>query len=145
MNALQQTYAIKKSAYETMIASSNPNVNELKRLNTELSNLLTQMLTELAKVKEDAGHIEQYRNDLVRKLVAVQKDYTTLLSEREQLRTLRALREYEETKFNAAFFWYGLAFVIVTVVFFFILLWKGYKAPTIPTTTSSATTMPAFT
>lgn len=59
MNALQQTYAIKKSAYETMIASRNPNVNELKKLNTELSFLLTQMLNELAKVKEDAGHIEQ--------------------------------------------------------------------------------------
>lgn len=145
MNALQQTYAIKKSAYETMIASSNPNVNELKRLNTELSNLLTQMLNELAKVKEDAGHIEQYRNDLVRKLVAIQKDHTTLLSEREQLRTLRALREYEETKFNAAFFWYGLVFTILAILFFFILLWKGYKAPTIPTTTSSATTMPPFT
>ena len=145
MNALQQTYVMKKSAYETMIASSNPNVNELKRLNIELSNLLTQMLTELAKVRQDAGHIEQYRNELVRKLVVIQKDYTTLLNEREQLHTLRALRAHEETKFNAAFFWYGLAFAIVSVVFFFILLWKGYKTPTIPTTTSSATTMPPFT
>jgi hypothetical protein len=145
MNALQQTYAIKKSAYETMIASSNPNVNELKRLNNELSFLLTQMLTELAKVRQDAGHIEQYRNDLVRKLVVIQKDYTTLLNEREQLRTLRALREYEETKFNAAFFWYGLVFTILAILFFFILLWKGHKATTSPITTSSATTMPPFT
>jgi hypothetical protein len=145
MNALQQTYAIKKSAYETMIASSNPNVNELKRLNTELSFLLTQMLTELAKVKQDAGHIEQYRNELVRKLVAVQKDYTTLLNKREQLKTLRALREYEETKFNASFFWYGLAFTILAILFFFILLWKGHKATTIPTTTSSAMTIPPLT
>lgn len=145
MNTLEQTYAIKKASYEAMIRSNNPNVNELKRLNNELSFLLTQMLTELAKVRQDAGHIEQYRNELVRKLVSVQKDYTTLLSERQQLHTLRALREHEEMKFNAVFFWYGLAFAIVSVVFFFILLWKGYKTPTIPTTTSSATTMPAFT
>ena len=145
MNALQQTYVMKKSAYETMIASSNPNVNELKRLNIELSNLLTQMLTELAKVRQDAGHIEQYRNELVRKLVVIQKDYTTLLNEREQLHTLRALRAHEEIKFNSAFFWYGLAFTIVAILFFFILLWKGHKATTIPTTTSSATTMPPFT
>jgi hypothetical protein len=145
MNTLEQTYAIKKASYEAMIRSNNPNVNEVKRLNNELSFLLTQMLTELAKVRQDAGHIEQYRNDLVRKLVAVQKDYTTLLNEREQLRTLRALREYEETKFNAAFFWYGLAFTIVAILFFFILLWKGHKATTSPITTSSATTMPPFT
>jgi triphosphoribosyl-dephospho-CoA synthetase len=145
MNSLEQTFAIKKATYEARIASSNPNVEELKKLNTELSTLLTQILSELGKVKQDAGHIEQYRNELVRKLVAVQKDYTTLLNEREQLHTLRALRAYEEMKFNAAFFWYGLAFSIVAVIFFFILLWKGYKAPTIPTTTSSATTIPAFT
>ncbi len=145
MNTLEQTYAIKKASYEAMIRSSNPNLNELKRLNNELSFLLTQMLTELAKVRQEAGHIEQYRNELVRKLVAVQKDYTTLLSERQQLKTLRALREYEETKFNAAFFWYGLAFTIVVILFFFILLWKGHKTTTSPTTTSSATMMPPLT
>jgi hypothetical protein len=145
MNTLEQTYAIKKASYEAMIRSNNPNVNEVKRLNNELSFLLTQMLTELAKVRQDAGHIEQYRNDLVRKLVVIQKDYTTLLNEREQLRTLRALREYEETKFNAAFFWYGLVFTILAILFFFILLWKGHKATTSPITTSSATTMPPFT
>jgi hypothetical protein len=145
MNSLEQTYAIKKASYEAMIRSSNPNVNELKRLNTELSGILTQILSELAKVKQDAGHIEQYRNELVRKLVAVQKDYTTLLNEREQLKTLRALREYEETKFNASFFWYGLAFTILAILFFFILLWKGHKATTIPTTTSSAMTIPPLT
>ena len=145
MNSLEQSFAIKKSIYEAKIASSNPNVEELKRLNTELSGILTQILSELAKVKQDAGHIEQYRNELVRKLVAVQKDYTTLLNEREQLHTLRALRAHEEMKFNASFFWYGLAFTIVAILFFFILLWKGHKAPTIPTTTSNAMTMPALT
>ena len=142
MNALEQTYAIKKESYEVMIRSRNPNVNELRRLNNELSFILT---TELAKVKQDAGHIEQYRNELVRKLVAVQKDYTTLLNEREKLHALRALRAHEEMKFNAVFFWYGLVFAILAILFFFILLWKGYKVPTIPTTTSSATTMPALT
>jgi hypothetical protein len=136
---------MKKSAYETMIASRNPNMNEIRRLNAELSFLLTQMLNELAKVRQDAGHIEKYRNDLVRKLVAIQKDHTTLLSERQQLKTLRALREYEETKFNAAFFWYGLAFTIVIILFFFILLWKGHKTTTSPTTTNSATMMPPLT
>ena len=145
MNALEQTYAIKKESYEVMIRSRNPNVNELRRLNNELSFLLTEMLTELAKVKQDAGHIEQYRNELVRKLVAVQKDYTTLLNEREKLHALRALRAHEEMKFNAVFFWYGLVFAILAILFFLILLWKGYKVPTIPTTTSSATTMPALT
>jgi recombinational DNA repair ATPase RecF len=145
MDALEKSYAIKKSTYEAMISSRNPNVVELKKLNTELSYLLTQMLNELAKVKQDAGHIEQYRNELVRKLVAIQKDYNGLVNERSNLVTLRALRTYEETKFNAVFFWYGLAFSILVILFFFILLWKGHKAATIPTTTNSATTIPPLT
>jgi hypothetical protein len=146
MDTLEQSYAIKRKAYDTLIASSSPNVSEIKKLNQELSEILNSMLTELAKVKEDAGHIEQYRDELVKKLVAVQKDYNKLLDERDQAATLRALRGHEEVKFNSTFFWYAVALAIVSVIFFFVLMWKGgYKAPTIPTTMSNPTTMAPFT
>ena len=146
MEVLEQSYAAKRKEYDALIASNNPNVSEIKRLNQELSGILNGMLTELAKVKEDAGHIEQYRDELVKKLVAVQKDYNKLIDERDQAATLRALRGREEVKFNSTFFWYAVALAIVSVIFFFVLMWKGgYKAPTIPTTMSNPTTMAPFT
>jgi hypothetical protein len=146
MEVLERSYALKRKEYDAMIASSTPNILEIKKLNTELSGILNSMLTELAKVKEDAGHIEQYRNELVKKLVAVQKDYNKLLDERDDLATLKALRGHQEVKFNAVFFWYAIALAVVSVIFFFVLMWKGgYKAPTIPTMTSNPMTMAPFT
>jgi hypothetical protein len=129
-----------------MIASRSPNVAEIKKLNKELSTILNSMLTELAKVKDEAGHIDQYRDELVKKLVAIQNDYNKLLDERDDVATIKALRGHQEVKFNAVFFWYAVALAIVSVIFFFVLMWKGgYKAPTIPTMTSSPITIAPFT
>jgi len=146
MDVLERNYVLKRKEYDALIASNNPNIDQIKKLNKELSALLDSMLVELAKVKEDAGHIERHRDDLVRKLVSIQKDYNNLLDERDQVATLRALRGHQEVKFNGVFFWYAVALAIVSVIFFFVLMWKGgYKAPTIPTITSIPITMAPFT
>jgi cell division protein FtsB len=146
MDALERSYSAKRKQYDTMIASRNPNIAEIKKLNKELSAILDSMLTELAKVKEDAGHIEEYRNELVKKLVAVQKDYNNLADERDDLATLKALRGHQEVQFNSTFFYYAIALAIVSIIFFFVLMWKGgYRAPTMPTMMSSPTTMAPFT
>ena len=146
MNVLERNYVLKRKEYDALIASNNPNIDQIKKLNKELSALLDSMLVELAKVKEDAGHIEEYRNELVKKLVAVQKDYNNMANERDDLATLRALRGHQEVKFNSTFFWYAVALAIVSVIFFFVLMWKGgYKTPTMPTMMSSPTTMAPFT
>lgn len=149
MDALERSYQTKKAAYENMIKSSHPDVAKLKQMNDELSSLLNSMMLELAKVKEDAGHIEQYRQELVAKLVAIQKDYTALAemqsAERDNIETLRALRTHEETKFNGTLIWYSIALGFVSIFFFLVLMWKGgYKAPAIPTPMISATSTPAF-
>jgi hypothetical protein len=146
MNVLERNYALKRREYDALIASSNPNIDQIKKLNKELSALLDSMLVELAKVKEDAGHIERHRDDLVKKLVEVQKDYNNLIDEKDDLATLKALRGHQEVKFNGVFFWYAVALAIVSVIFFFVLMWKGgYKAPAIPTMMSSPITTAPFT
>jgi len=146
MDVLERNYVSKRKEYDAMIASSSPNVAEIKKLNKELSTILNSMLTELAKVKDEAGHIDQYRDELVKKLVAIQNDYNKLLDERDDVATIKALRGHQEVKFNAVFFWYAVALAIVSVIFFFVLMWKGgYKAPTIPTMMSSPTTIAPFT
>lgn len=146
MDVLERNYVSKRKEYDAMIASRSPNVAEIKKLNKELSTILNSMLTELAKVKDEAGHIDQYRDELVKKLVAIQNDYNKLLDERDDVATIKALRGHQEVKFNAVFFWYAVALAVVSVIFFFVLMWKGgYKAPTIPTMTSSPITIAPFT
>jgi hypothetical protein len=145
MDALEIEYRQKKNEYDTLIASPNPSVEHLKEVNIELSEILNEMLKELAKVKETAGHVESVRNDLVKKLVKIQKEYTAIIGDVDQVETLRALHSHEDAKFKAVFFWYGLSLALLSTVFFFVLLWKGgYKAPTMPTMMSSPTTTAPF-
>jgi len=145
MDALEIEYRQKKNEYDTLIASSTPDVEHIKEVNLELSGILNEMLTELAKVKETAGHIEYVRNDLVKKLVKIQKEYTAIIGDVDQVETLRAIHSHEDAKFKAVFFWYGLSLALLSIVFFLVLMWKGgYKAPTMPTMMRSPTTTAPF-
>jgi hypothetical protein len=145
MDGLEKNYSDKKKEYDALIASPNPDVEHLKEVNLELSEILNEMLTELSKVKETAGHVEALRNDLLKKLVAIQKDYTAMIGDVDQVETLRALHSHEDAKFKAVFFWYGLSLALLSIVFFFVLMWKGgYKAPTMPTIISRPITTAPF-
>jgi len=147
MDALERDYRTKRAEYVRLIALNNPtNLPQIQRLNNELSGILHRMLEEVAKVRGGADKLNTYRDELMRKLVKIQNDSSILLKQKDQYETLRSLRMHEQIKFDKRLFWYLLSLAIVTLIFIIVLIWKGgYKLPTMPTTTSSATTMPALT
>jgi hypothetical protein len=147
MDALERDYKTKRAEYDRLIALNNPvNLSQIQFLNGQLSVILHRMLEEVAKVRGDANKLNPYRDELMRKLVKIQNDSSILLKQKDQYETLRSLRMHEQTKFDKRLFWYLLLLAIVTLIFIIVLIWKGgYKLPTMPTTTSSATTMPALT
>jgi capsule polysaccharide export protein KpsE/RkpR len=147
MDALERDYRTKRAEYDRLISLNNPaNLPQIQSLNSELSVILHRMLEEVAKIRGSANNLQTYRDDLMRKLLKIQNESSILLKQKDQYETLRALQAYEKTKFDATLFWYLLSLAIFTVIFIIVLLWKGgYKLPTMPTTTSSATTIPALT
>ena len=147
MDALEREYRVVKTQYDSLIALNNPaNLPRIQNLNIGLSAILHRMLEEVSKVRGDANKLNPYRDELMRKLVKIQNDSSILLKQKDQYETLRSLRMHEQTKFDKRLFWYLLSLAIVTLIFIIVLIWKGgYKLPTMPTTTSSATTMPALT
>jgi len=147
MDALERDYRTKRAEYDRLIALNNPvNLPQIQQLNVQLSGILHRMLEEVSKVRGDANKLNPYRDELMRKLVKIQNDSSILLKQKDQYETLRSLRMHEQTKFDKRLFWYLLSLGIVTLIFIIVLIWKGgYKLPTMPTTTSSATTMPALT
>jgi len=147
MDALESSYKTKRAEYNTLIALNDPDkLPRIRQLNSELSEILHRMLEEVTKVKGEANNLKSYRDELMQKLVKIQKESSILMKQRDQYETLRALQAHEKTKFDATLFWYLLLLGIVTLIFIIVLIWKGgYKLPTMPTTTNSATTMPAFT
>jgi hypothetical protein len=147
MDALERDYRNTKSHYDSLIARNNPSlIFQIHHVNFQLSMILHRMLEEVSKVRGDANKLKPYRDELMRKLIKIQNDSSILLKQKDQYETLRSLRMHEQTKFDKRLFWYLLLLGIVTFIFIIVLIWKGgYKLPTMPTTTSSATTMPALT
>jgi hypothetical protein len=147
MNALEREYKVVKEKYDSLIALNNPtNLPIIQRLNSELSRILHSMLEEVSKIRGDAGKLNPYRDELMKKLIKIQNESSILLKQKDQYETLRALQAHEKIKFDDTLFWYLISLAIVTIIFIVVLLWKGgYKLPAIPITTSSATTIPAFT
>lgn len=146
MQALESQYEAKKRDYDTLVAANNPTANSARitTLNGEMAALLQEMLSQVTTMRGNAARLESYRDELIRKLVGVQNERTLLQEQKDQYATLHKLQTYEQTVFNSTLFWYAAALGIVFVIFFFILVQKGQSAPTMPTTTTSATTMPAF-
>ena len=146
MQALESQYEAKKRDYDTLVAANNPTANSARitTLNGEMAALLQEMLSQVTTMRGNAARLESYRDELIRKLVGVQNERTLLQEQKDQYAALHKLQTHEQTVFNSTLFWYAAALGIVFVIFFFILVQKGQSAPTMPTTTTSATTMPAF-
>lgn len=147
MNTLERDYITIRAEYDKLIALNKPeNLPQIQHLNYRLAMVLHTMLEEVTKVKGEANKLNPYRDELMKKLIKIQNESSILLKQKDQYETLRALQTHEKTKFDAALFWYMILLFIFTLTFICVLLWKGgYKLPTMPTTTSSATTMPALT
>jgi len=145
MDTLESTYETKKKQYDDLVTANSPaNSEKIATLNTELATLLHDMLAQVATMKGNADKLESYRDVLIRKLISFQNERTIMQTQKDEYSALQRLQSHEQTVFNSSFFWYGIVLAIVFVIFFFTLLRKGHSAPTIPTMTTSATTMPAF-
>jgi hypothetical protein len=142
MEDLQKAYATKFHEYEQLIQTGDANnVEKIRQLNLELSELLTKMMTELGQVQTNNHLLEQYTKDLNDKLVRIQNDYNALAKKKDTLQTLQGIREHQQATFSGAFFWYSIALFIALLLFFFLLI---YKVAAKPATTASATTTPAL-
>jgi nitrogen fixation/metabolism regulation signal transduction histidine kinase len=146
MEGLEATYKTMKQQYDALIAENKPaNLPQISALNTKMSGLLQEMIGEVTKMKGNAAKLKTYRDELVTKLVSVQNDFSLMQQQKDEYETLTLLQTHEQTVFYSTFFWYGIALGIVAFAFLIVLARSGQSAPTMPTTTMSAMTRPAFT
>ena len=146
MDGLEATYKTMKQQYDALIAENKPaNLPQISALNTKMSGLLQEMIGEVAKMKGNAAKLKTYRDELMTKLVSVQNDFSLMQQQKDEYETLTLLQTHEQTVFYSTFFWYGIALGIVAFAFLIVLARSGQSAPTMPTTTMSAMTRPAFT
>lgn len=130
MSDLRNQYEQKKKQYDALIEKGDASkMPEIRRLNKELSALLSQLLENSARYKTAD------EDELIRRLQQIQKDYNGLLTSTDDLETLRRIRAYESDTSKRDLFWYIVGMIIaglLLLVFLFVFQRESSIATTAP-------------
>jgi len=135
MDALNAKYAKLMALYEDHVKQAmdtgdiQAHVETLKTLNEQIADVLDQMIAITAKAKE--SHATLARDDLMRKLDRIQKDYNGLAQSSDQLETLKRIRSDQTVAVNQ-FFWTYFWLFIVLCLFVLVMLFFKKAAPALP-------------
>lgn len=131
----EQVKSIRSEAQATQVSE------QLKALNVKLANVLERMM---AFQSESPSEV---RDELVRRLAEIQRDYNGLLVSTDKLTTLRTIRQHETKATNQTLSIYLFVFIALAVALLVMMLWKGgsqtYETTAITPTSPAA--MNAFT
>jgi hypothetical protein len=144
MDALNAKYAKLMALYEDHVKQAmdsgdiQQHVETLKTLNEQIADVLDQMIAITAKAKE--SHATLARDDLMRKLDRIQKDYNGLAQSSDQLETLKRIRRDQTGTVNQ-FFWTYFWLFIVLCLFVLVMLFFKKSVPAMPAPQSSVNVM----
>jgi len=152
MKELEAKYLQQRDAYDALIQDIEgkdlkQQIGTIADLNLEISDTLSKMMSLLDVSKAETEDIVFYRQKLEERLLKFQNDYNLLRSNRDEMETLRRIREYEEVKANTSLNLYLIGFALLCVVLVFVMFVFGRYRSSEPiyAIPSAATTMPAFT
>lgn len=147
---LDNTYKRQVAAYEAVISQSiranDPaRIAELRKQSEEIQNTLNKMIENLTYLKKETPDIRSQRDSLLEKLRRIQRDYSAMLVNTDDLETLRRIREQENGEAHRQLLLYLMAFLFLTMVLLVYLMYVGRSAETTPTATAIPTMSPALT
>ena len=130
-------------------ALSNPakmqgNIEKMKTINTEMAAMLDSTIHEMT-ASGPSGDLTRQRDELIEKLVRIQRDYNGLLTNTDKLETLRRIRGFQETDWKSKLRIYIIALAVLAVVLALFVLFRRQKTLSTAMAPMSATSTPAFT
>jgi hypothetical protein len=120
------------------------NVEKMKVINARMAEILDSTIHGMTESGME-GELGKQRDELIQKLVRIQRDYNGLLINTDTLETLRRIRGFEESDWKKKLNLYFLIFLALAVVFFFILLIRRQKVVSTNTAPTSASSAPPLT
>lgn len=150
MESLDATYQQQVAAYEAaMNASIQQNdasrLPELRTMSEGIQATLNNMIENLTYLKKDTPDITLERDALLETLRRIQRDYSAMLVNTDDLETLRRIREQEGGEARRILLLYLAAFLFVTCMLLVYLMFTGRNTPTSATTAAMPTMSPALT
>ena len=151
MNELQAQYTALTDTYNSLIdeAVQDPtkvqtNFSQIVDVARQRTEVVDQMLQQVALSNQSSSDIQQLRDELVTRLRRIQQDYNGLQTNTDKLETLRRIRTFQDTSWKSTLAMYLTAFVVLVILVFVAILFARQRdsATMSPTTT---TMRPAFT
>jgi uncharacterized protein YjcR len=146
MDNLQKQYSEAAALYEAEVQAAiaskdiTPHLETLKTLNARISVILDKMVEATAKAKDESGNLSQYREQLMDNLRRIQKDYSGLSQNTDQLETLRRIRRNQLQTAHQYFSTYFFLFMLFCLTLMLLLIFRQKKESTTSTPVSAATT-----
>jgi small-conductance mechanosensitive channel len=149
MDELKAKYLRQSAEYDTAVDSAIASgdmtqIKRIKELNAAMSKTLNAMIEKLTFLKKDSPSLKQERDGLVQNLRRIQQDYNGLLTNTDELETLRRIRQQASVEGDRQLNWYLFAFFLFACILLFYLVFYGKSEPT-AMIASTVPTMPALT
>lgn len=148
--SLDSAYRKQVAAYEAAMQSSvrqkDPSkLAELRTMSEQIQATLNKMIENLTYLKKETPDIRAERDALLEKLRRIQRDYSEMIVNTDDLETLRRIRETEGGEARRQLLLYLAAFLFVCVMLIVYLMFVGRKKETSATTVPTPTMSPALT
>lgn len=142
----KQQVAAYEAEMEASIRQNDPSkLPQLKTKSEAIQATLNKMIENLTYLKKETPDIRGERDTLLEKLRRIQADYGAMLTNTDDLETLRRIREQENGEARRMLILYLFAFLFVSMMLVVYLVYTGRKTPTSPTTAATPSMSPPLT
>lgn len=150
MDSLNTTYQQQVAEYDAVMKASiqekDPSkLTELRTKSEQIQATLNKMIENLTYLKKETPDIRAERDALLEKLRRIQRDYSEMIVNTDDLETLRRIREEEGGEAKRQLFLYLIAFLFMSVMLMVYLMFVGRMKDTSATTVPTPTMSPALT
>jgi hypothetical protein len=147
---LDATYTTQVRAYDAAVTASirqnDPaRLPELRTLSEGIQATLTNMIESLTYLKKETPDIVKERDALLVTLRRIQADYGAMVSNTDDLETLRRIREQENGEAQRLLMLYLFALLFVAMMLVIYLIYAGRMKETTATSAPTPTMSPALT
>jgi hypothetical protein len=142
----QQQVAAYEAAMNASIERNDPSkLPELRTMSEGIQSTLNKMIENLTYLKKETPDIRSQRDSLLETLRRIQQDYSAMITNTDDLETLRRIRQQENGEARRMLLIYLMAFLFVCCMLLVYMVYTGRKTPTSPTTAATPSMSPAFT
>lgn len=125
-------------------ASAQQKIPRVTELAGQIATVLDEAAKEMAMVPNPSEDLAAERDELVKRLQRIQRDYSGLLQNTDKVETLRRIRSYQDESWRPSFAFHLFAFFALVLVLFLVILFLRQRENTAINPTSAAI-RPTFT